>query len=800
MGSKRKRAAGHKAAKRPQPERPGGGPGPEGREAFALSDRTVFFLMAGLAVALRVAYALASRQSPFFDHLDLDSKFYDNWARQIAGGDWIGTEVFFMGPLYPYFLAVIYKAAGTGLLTVKIIQGVVGGLTAGGIFLLGKAAFSRAVGLIAGLMAVFYVPFIYYDSAILLPVLATCLNTFMLYFLVVGVARSKPRAFLAAGLLAGLSASGNASILAFAGVSALFVLFAGGGRFMHRVRMCAVFAAGIAVIVLPITMRNAAVGGDFVPLTSNAGLNLYIGNHEASTGAYVKPEGLDVYTDPEGKTIAEAASGRELKPSEVSSWWAARARRYISENPGPFAANLLRKAFFFWSVYEVPQIEHLAFEKRYSALLRIPSPSFGIICPLGIMGIILAVRRRKSARLLFLYILTYSVTIISFFVVARYRLPMVPALMVFGAFAIVWLVGAGVKGKWRDLAAVAAGIALLAVAVNTNFYRVNPLSGFAQSHYRLGVIHGLKGRPEEALESYRQALELDPDIVPARVSVGILLSKAGEYPEAKAELQRATEMDPTYEKGFYNLGLVYSEEGKPDSALIMMQRAVELKPDYLLARVGVAATLYELGRLDAAGPMLASLGRDPGLSQSASTQVRMLAGFLPSRMAWLGGRRGGRERLSDSHLLRGDIMVSILLMERALAEYEEAIRVDPRSAAAHYQEGTIYFRRGDLDRTLESLGRALEADPGYEGANLATGIVEVRRENYRAACRAFEAELAVNARSADAHMNLAMCYERHLINKEKALYHLEKYAELTGGSPDVNKHIAELREEVRGEE
>jgi Flp pilus assembly protein TadD len=92
-----------------------------------------------------------------------------------------------------------------------------------------------------------------------------------------------------------------------------------------------------------------------------------------------------------------------------------------------------------------------------------------------------------------------------------------------------------------------------------------------------------------------------------------------------------------------------------------------------------------------------------------------------------------------------------------------------------------------------SLERTLQADPGYEGANLAVGIIKVRREDYQGACRAFEAELGVSPNSADAHMNLAMCYERHLINTEKAIYHLEQYVELTGGTPEVKAHLDELK-------
>jgi 4-amino-4-deoxy-L-arabinose transferase-like glycosyltransferase len=157
------------------------------RPGFARADWLSLLGIICLAAAARTAYVLASRQSPFFSHLDLDSLFYDKWARQIAAGDWIGSEVFFMGPLYPYFLAVVYKVAGPGLLTVKIIQGVLGAVTAGLTFLLAREIFGKVAGLIAGFMAALYVPFIFYDSSILFPVLATLLNTAMLYFLYRGV-------------------------------------------------------------------------------------------------------------------------------------------------------------------------------------------------------------------------------------------------------------------------------------------------------------------------------------------------------------------------------------------------------------------------------------------------------------------------------------------------------------------------------------------------------------------------------------------------------------------------------------
>jgi len=191
MRAKRKSGRNKKSGAQPPEHLKAGKSGKAARVGtkFVSADWLSFLAIVGLAAGVRIAYAVASRQSPFFSHLDLDSLFYDKWARQIAAGDWIGTKVFFMGPLYPYFLAVVYKIAGPGLLKVKIIQGVLGALTAGLTFLLAREIFGKVAGLVAGFIAALYVPFIFYDTSILFPVLATLLNTSMLYFLYRGVLR-----------------------------------------------------------------------------------------------------------------------------------------------------------------------------------------------------------------------------------------------------------------------------------------------------------------------------------------------------------------------------------------------------------------------------------------------------------------------------------------------------------------------------------------------------------------------------------------------------------------------------------
>lgn len=764
------------------------------------AERVAFLCIVAVAAALRISYGLASRQSPFFDHLDLDSRFYDLWAKQIAGGDWVGDEVFFMGPLYSYFLAVIYRIAGSDLVMVKVVQGLLGGLTAGFTFLLAREGFGFVVGLIAGLFAAVYVPFIFYDNSILFPVLATLLNTLMLYWLYRGVCRRSVVSFLIAGLFGGLSAAGNASVLAFGplAVVALLVSFKVPLRF--RLKAISLLAAGAAAVVLPITIRNLAVGNDFVPLTSNAGLNLYIGNNAKSTGAYVKPEGLDVYTDPSGRTIAEAALGRPLKSSEVSTYWTGRVYDFIESNPGRFASNMLRKAFLFWSVYEIPQIEHLPFEKRYSWILRIPAPSFGIICPLGILGMCLLVRQKREAWLLFLFIVSYSLTITAFFVVARYRLPMVPTLMVFAAYAVSWWISSLAGKRYRAFAVSAVGFVLLYMVVHTNFYKVDPRSGFAQSHYRLGIIYEGKDKPAEAMASYREALEIDPSLTAAYLNLGILLSRQGKYAEAKQELLKAVGQDPGYARAYYNLGLVYAEQADADSALLLLDRAIELDSDYRLAKLAKAGVYYESLRLAAAESLLVYLEDDVLLSMQARNQAKALLKVIPERRRWISTRTAEIERRADRYLVRGDNLLSLGLVDRALQAYLRAVETDGGSGIAHYQVGTIYFNKGDFAEALKHFDAALRGTPRLEGAHFARGVIAFRRGDIGTACREFEEELRIDPASSASHINLAMCYEEHLQDLERAAYHMTRYIELTGGTEELRRHLKELEARIKDEE
>src|SRR5687768_1696172 len=95
-----------------------------------------------IAFCLRLFYVWDIHRAGFFDIRIGDGEAYHLWARRIVNGDWLGTDVFYQAPLYPYFLAVVYRVFGDSAATVRILQACIGAsscalLVAAGVLLFG---------------------------------------------------------------------------------------------------------------------------------------------------------------------------------------------------------------------------------------------------------------------------------------------------------------------------------------------------------------------------------------------------------------------------------------------------------------------------------------------------------------------------------------------------------------------------------------------------------------------------------------------------------------------------------------
>src|SRR5262245_29488674 len=171
-----------------------------------ISPIAIFAAISAFALLVRLLYIWQIRHAPFFTLLMGDSKGYDEWARRIAAGDWIGTDVFYQAPLYPYFMGAIYTVAGHDVLAVRLCQAVLGSISCA---LLAHAAwrlFSRRAGIIAGLILALYPPAIFFDGLVqktALDAFLTCLVIWIISGLIVSSPGKSVRSWVALGATMG---------------------------------------------------------------------------------------------------------------------------------------------------------------------------------------------------------------------------------------------------------------------------------------------------------------------------------------------------------------------------------------------------------------------------------------------------------------------------------------------------------------------------------------------------------------------------------------------------------------------
>jgi len=724
-----------------------------------------------------VIYVVQVRDTPFFQTLGLDAKFYDAWAHQIASGS-VEREAFFMSPLYPYFLAAIYRLFGRDLLLVRLIQSGVGAAAVVLAYSIARQVFNRKVAVIAGFAAACYGALVFYDGAILLEPLLVFLNLLVLHLLLRASASGRHRHYLTAGAVLGVAAIGKATALLFAPAAALWIwIDAGKHRRANRVRALLLFLLGLTILVAPVTVRNFVVSRDFVVITSNGGLNFYIGNNENSTGGYVKPEGLDLVADIAGKGIAEAALSRDLKASEVSAYWYSEAWQFITAHPGAWAKLMVKKLSFVAGSYELAQLENYDFQRRYSALLGLPLPTFALVAPLGLVGLFLSIRRRESL-LLTLFLATQILGIVAFFVVARYRLPVVPVLIIGAAYGVTELWRMARERSWRTLAIAGAAIAVLLVVVNGNPYRVDRNKSFAQPHFRLGIIYGERGDIGRAIREYGRSIELDPNYPKSHMNMGALLSEEGRVPEARGHFQRAIALDPAYSAARVNLAMLLGSGGEEEAALAQLDTVLVEDPGNAMALRERGVILYRIGREDeSAACMRAVLESDEAGAESAEARFYL---------ALIEG--GGPPKISEaaaSAMTEAEALLQLGRVADAVMEFERARALAPASGEPLRRIAVLKREMGLGEEAIVMMQTALALDPTLAHGHFSLGVLLGEMGRHNEAIREYEAELRTDPDFPPAHLNLSLTYRFHLGNPNKAIHHYGRYRALGGDEVEV---------------
>jgi len=520
--------------------------------------RLVLALLVAASLLVRAGYFLELSRGPCrWQHLwdQSDMNFFDTWARDIAGGDWLtnkslhplhdwhrfhaqeyfrlhpeaaaalagatladgtpadatrvlwdrwlGGKTFQQEPLYPYLVALTYKVFGADVRWVFLWQLLLGVAIVVLVYLLARRYFGELVAAVAGFLAVMCGPLLYYDLLLLRSTLITFMGLTLVYLSDLALARGTWRWWLVLGLVGGLAVSLMSTFILF--IAGLVLILAVSRLKTPRSLWPPLVAllAGMVISLSPVVARNLAVGVSPLNLSSVGTQTFISANTEdfpPESGFYFTGKHFaKIMGDTDGRFFPAVVETLETYPS----WWS-------------YPYKLWQKFALIWHWYEIPNNDNFYYYRLHAAILRYLPITFLVLAPLSLLGLALAAAKRTACGPLYLWVLTNLAIMVVFYVLSRFRVSLLAALLPFAALALVqtseWLLAR----RW----ALSAGA--VAVLVALSFWTMRPLP------WDQPLI-----RPEDYMVDF---LLYDP--------LGRRAAAQNDWPQVAAVLERSLQFEP----------------------------------------------------------------------------------------------------------------------------------------------------------------------------------------------------------------------------------------------------------------
>jgi 4-amino-4-deoxy-L-arabinose transferase-like glycosyltransferase len=681
------------------------------------------FYLFGIATVVRIAYILTSQGNPFFSVPIVDLRYNWDFAGEILAKGISGVSPDFLGwkpVIYPAFLALVRFLSGSSLTVSQILQSILGAFNCVLLYHLAKRHFEERVSHIAGGLMALYGPFIFYDATFL-PV---TLSTFFVLCLLLSISKvvhgSKDLLWLLPGGLLALAANTHQIILSYAlAVPAMLCVWRwdstnGASVLAGRVyralgRPFLYVAAGFLVVAGPFALRSSAGTGRASLGAGNGGINFYLGNRRNADGISAPPMGLAwlrLVNEP------NRAHPTATMDDNGTSYFYRKALREIGESPGRALGLFLKKLGYLCSGVEIKNNVDMYRYADASPVLRpllwatpLLSFPFGVVWPLAILGIVACWRTSWRGHFhLHLFLLTLFLGIGLFFVCARYRMILIPVVLLFAAQALDLGISHLRKRGWSRTSLLGAGLLaaglVLANLPNRYLMQVNAKQEFLDY--------------QQLAKSQFVAHQLDG---------------------AEASIQRAIALNPAYVDSYYILGGIKREKGDLDAALRFLGEALRRDPQFQEAREIVAEIQIQRGHYQQAVDELMNIlfHEEDWYDDKSPTNAAQLLGNLyyavlhdePKAACFF---ERYLQLLPDETRAENANLPNVKRLLAATRDRDYSVMMsylqemqarDAHNRAAHLRVAEIYLKQGASDLAERELAEIHVSDPSTPDARAA---------------------------------------------------------------------------------
>ncbi len=218
----------------------------------------------------------------------------------------------------------------------------------------------------------------------------------------------------------------------------------------------------------------------------------------------------------------------------------------------------------------------------------------------------------------------------------------------------------------------------------------------AEAWVNLGLDLYVLRRDDEAISAFQQALKRKPDLLGANLFLGMEYLRKSQYEKAIAPLKKAVSLYPNELRAYLNLSFAYQETGHAEESARILEKANALFPNN-------TEVLYNLGK----------------------SYTKLMEDAYKQMAAVDGDSYRFHQVMGDSYELRKDF-------PNAQAEYLMALQKspDPNLPGLHYSLGSSFWMEGKWDRAVEEFKQELAISPVDYMTNWKIGDTYLALRNY----------------------------------------------------------------------
>lgn len=276
-----------------------------------------------------------------------------------------------------------------------------------------------------------------------------------------------------------------------------------------------------------------------------------------------------------------------------------------------------------------------------------------------------------------------------------------------------------------------------------------------------GASNALIERNGAAIESYDQAIKINPKYADAHLNKGSVLQKNGEFDAAMESFNKALSINPYHSIAHFNMGNALNEKSELDASVESYKKAIKIKPDYAEAYFNMGIVLENKGELDAAMESyeqaikikpdyaeaynnMGNARKDTGDLDTAIDNYKQVLKIKPNYEA------------ACNNI--GIILTDKGEFDAAIDSYKQAIKIKPDYAEAFNNMGNALENKGELDAAMESYKQAIKIKPEYAEAYSNMGNALKDKAELDAAIDSYKQAIKIEPEYAEAHQSLGLAF------------------------------------------